>query len=82
MDQNATAVRTSALRLSTEDRAQIAADLIESLDLDALSAEDPAAVEAAWQDEIGRRIEAVERGEVELLDGTPILNQLRAGQRR
>ena len=52
-----------ALDLPEADRADIAAQLIRSLDPDS----DDEEVEAAWSDEIRRRIAAIDSGEERLL---------------
>ena len=57
----ATDVLADALRLEPEARAEVAAKLLASLDGPA----DPDA-EAAWDAEIGRRIDAIEAGTVRL----------------
>ena len=54
-------VLADALRLAPEARAELAAELLASLDGPA-----DAQAEAAWNIEIERRIEAIESGEIEL----------------
>jgi putative addiction module component (TIGR02574 family) len=54
-------VLADALRLNEEARAELAAELLASLDAPA----DPDA-ETAWDAEIGRRIEEIERGTMAL----------------
>jgi putative addiction module component (TIGR02574 family) len=54
-------VLAAALRLPTEARAVVAAELIESLDEPGQAAED---VEAAWGDEIRQRLAEVDAGVV------------------
>jgi putative addiction module component (TIGR02574 family) len=61
MTQDATELLKRALALSEEERAELAGSLLESLD-DAH--EDPEAVEAAWSEEIARRIEDLDSGKV------------------
>ncbi len=61
MPKNATNVLADALRLEPDARAQVAAELLASLDGPA----DPDA-EAAWDAEIERRIEAIEAGTIRL----------------
>jgi len=63
MSISAEALLDSALKLPSEDRARIAAELIASLD-----GTPEEGVEAAWDAEVGRRIAQVDRGEVQLLD--------------
>jgi len=60
------AVIEQALRLSAEDRAELVARLLESLD-DAGPA-DPAH-DAAWTEVIDRRLQDLQDGRVELIDG-------------
>jgi len=60
---SAEALLDSALKLPSEDRARIAAELIASLD-----GTPEAGVEEAWDAEVDRRIEQADRGEVQLVD--------------
>ena len=55
-------LQAEALELPLGERARLAQRLIESLDEDA--AEDPAAVERAWEEEIRRRLEEHRAGKV------------------
>lgn len=61
MTKGAKAVLADALRLDSATRAELAAEILASLDGPA----DPDA-EAAWNDEIDRRIEAIEAGTLRL----------------
>jgi putative addiction module component (TIGR02574 family) len=61
-----------ALRLPPHDRAAIAERLISSLDT-----ETDLEVEVAWQQEIQRRIDAVEKGEVVCMPWEHVLQRLR-----
>ena len=61
-----------AKELPPEARARLAEELLASLD-PRLSD-----VEAAWSDEIRRRIDEVERGTVELVGGTDAFAQVRS----
>lgn len=54
-------VLVAALRLSTEERAAVAAELIQSLDEPEQATED---VEAAWAEEIRQRLADVDAGVV------------------
>ena len=67
-----------ALGLPVEDRADIAAKLLASLD-DA--AEDPDAADA-WADEIERRVREVDEGRVQLVPWEEVRAKLRARLRR
>ena len=63
----------AALGLPLGDRVRLARELLESLDGSA----DPGA-DAAWVAEIGRRVEAIGRGEAELIDGDEAHRRIRA----
>ena len=59
MTQDATELLKRALALTAEERAELAGSLLESLDG---APDDPKAVEAAWNEEIARRIEDLDSG--------------------
>jgi putative addiction module component (TIGR02574 family) len=61
MTQDATELLHRCLALSAEERAELAGSLWESLDG---TPDDPEAVEAAWNEEIARRIEDLDSGKV------------------
>jgi putative addiction module component (TIGR02574 family) len=61
MTQEATELLKRALALTAEERAELAGSLLESLDD---VHEDPEAVEAAWNEEIARRIQDLDSGKV------------------
>lgn len=61
MTKAARAVLADALRLREEERAELAAEVLASLD----GPTDPDA-EAAWENEIRRRIDAIDAGTMEL----------------
>jgi len=63
-------VRDEALRLPVNERARLAADLLESLD----AAEE--AVEAAWAAEIEKRVAAIRAGEVGSTDWRAVLDEV------
>jgi putative addiction module component (TIGR02574 family) len=65
-------VLEKALMLSTQERGLLIDRLIESLD------EGPAeeGVEAAWADEIKRRVDDIRSGRVELIPGEQVLRDL------
>ena len=65
-------VPEKALALSTEDRGLIIDRLIESLDNE--SAEE--GVEAAWSDEIKRRVEEIQFGKDEMIPGEEVDRRL------
>jgi putative addiction module component (TIGR02574 family) len=70
-------VLEKALSLSTQDRGLLIDRLIASLD------EEPAeeGVEAAWDDEIKRRIEDIRSGRVKTVPGEEVLGRLKVRQR-
>jgi putative addiction module component (TIGR02574 family) len=59
MTQDATELLKRALALTAEERAKLAGSLLESLDG---PPDDPEVVEAAWNEEIARRIEDLDSG--------------------
>ena len=65
-------VLEKALALSTQDRGLIIDRLIESLD------NEPAeeGVGAAWSNEIKRRVEEIQSGNVEMIPGEQVLREL------
>ena len=62
------------LALSVEDRGVMIGRLVESLD------DEPAeeGVEAAWADEIERRVEEIQSGKVEMISGEEVYCRLKA----
>jgi putative addiction module component (TIGR02574 family) len=65
-----------ALTLSTQDRGLLIDRLIESLD-DAPADE---GAEAAWDDEIKRRVDDIRSGRVKTIPGEQVLHRLKARQ--
>jgi putative addiction module component (TIGR02574 family) len=63
-----------ALRLSVEDRTELVARLLESLDETAPT--DPGH-EAAWTEVIDRRVQDLQEGRVELIDGSVTMARAR-----
>lgn len=66
-------LRTAALELREGERAQLASDLVASLDGPA-----DADVAAAWDTEICRRINEISNGSATLLDAEEVLARARA----
>jgi putative addiction module component (TIGR02574 family) len=64
MTQEATELLKKALTLSAEERAQLVDALLESLDE---PREDPAVIEAAWNEEIARRIADLDSGKAKTI---------------
>jgi putative addiction module component (TIGR02574 family) len=67
-------LKEKAAELSETERAELALALIESLDG---PAEPEAEVEEAWRVEIDRRVDQIERGEVELIPGDVVIERVR-----
>ncbi|MBM4125845.1 MAG: addiction module protein [Nitrospira sp.] len=75
MTQKSQVVLEEALKLSATERAEVAEQLISSLD------EIPDAdVEQAWQEEVQRRLRQVERGEVKTIPWEEVQRRLRHGK--
>jgi putative addiction module component (TIGR02574 family) len=72
MNTQADHVLRTALSLDPNDRAEIAATLIASLDP---QQEDD--VDAAWAAEIARRIDSIDRGEVQLIPSEEVMRSMR-----
>ena len=66
-------LRTEALSLSASERRKLIHDLVDSL-----SAQGDVAIEAAWEDEIARRIREVEEGKVECVSHDEVMARARA----
>ena len=72
MTQKSQVVLEQALKLTPQERAEVAEQLIASLD------EGPdAEVEQAWQEEVQRRLQQVERGEVKTVPWEEVQRRLR-----
>lgn len=72
MTQRSQVVLAEALKLSSNERAEVAERLIAGLD------EVPDAdVAQAWQEEVQRRLQQIERGKVELIDSDTVMAELR-----
>jgi putative addiction module component (TIGR02574 family) len=67
----------AAMPLSSKERAEIAAVLIESLNGPAPSAAEQAEIDAAWRVEIRRRMKEIEDGTAELIPGDEFLARVR-----
>jgi putative addiction module component (TIGR02574 family) len=62
-----------ALRLPIQQRIELAEALFDSVD-----EEDPAALEAAWAEEIKQRIEEIQNGTVETIPAEEVMAEMRA----
>ncbi|MEM9703001.1 MAG: addiction module protein [Planctomycetota bacterium] len=76
MTDRAKAVLAEALKLDGEDRLALAAELSDSVHPPAES--DQAAVDAAWQAEIRRRLADYYAGKVDAIDGDVFLEKVRS----
>jgi putative addiction module component (TIGR02574 family) len=65
-------IKEKAAQLSELERAELALALIESLD-----GPPDADVEEAWRIEVERRLDQIERGEVQLIPGDEVFERLR-----
>jgi putative addiction module component (TIGR02574 family) len=72
MDTQAQQILQSALTLPYDDRVEIAESLILSLD-----EKRAAEVEAAWAEEIRRRIESIDSGEAKLIPADKVIQEMR-----
>jgi putative addiction module component (TIGR02574 family) len=72
MDTQAELILQSALNLQASERAEIAATLLRSLDDQVDDILDP-----AWAEEIRRRIESIEKGEVQLIPWEDVIRSMR-----
>ena len=62
------------LALPVQERAEVAARVLESLDE---SHDDPAAVERAWREEIGRRVREIREGKVKAIPADEVFAHAR-----
>jgi putative addiction module component (TIGR02574 family) len=76
------ALLDQALQLGEEERGELAARLLRSLEPDDEDVLTPSEWEAAWAAEIDRRVREVREGTVELLDGDEVMAELREIARR
>lgn len=72
MKVNAKKILEEAMQLEPSSRAMIAETLLESLDF-----EEDFGLSQAWRDEIQRRCQQIDRGEVELIDSATVMADLR-----
>ena len=72
MKADAKKILEEAMHLEPSTRALIAETLLESLDF-----EEDFEISPAWRDEIQRRCEQIDRGEVEFIDSDTVMAELR-----
>ena len=75
MTQKSQVVLEEALKLTAHERAEVAEQLIASLD----DEPDPD-VEQAWQEEVQQRLQQIERGEVKTIPWEEVQRRLRNGR--
>ena len=75
MTQEASELLKKALALSTEERAQLVDALLASLEQ---RHEETAAVEAAWNDEIARRVAALDSGKAKTIPWEEVRQRISA----
>ena len=70
-------ILSAALSLTPDERAMLADLLLVSLD-----APNQKQIDAAWTEEIERRISEIDEGKVEMIDGELAMKKIRSRQRR
>ena len=70
------AILAEALRLSADERAKLASELIANIDAEGV--EDPTVVEQAWADELEARIARADAKPHEGIDWTDLRDELKA----
>ncbi len=68
-------VNEQALQLTPDEKRALIESLVISLDRDPDA--DPQEIARAWDEEIARRIDAMDKGEVEMIDGDEVFARLR-----
>lgn len=80
MVKNTEAILIEALQLPVQERAALASRLIASLD-----AQVDEGVDAAWGEEVARRLQEIDEGKVEMIPGEQVMREMREitrGKRR
>lgn len=80
MSATPSALRDEALALPAEQRAELAAELLASLD-DEISEEDPDEIDRAWGQEMMRRSAQIASGEVKTLTWDEVLAKVAENHR-
>ena len=75
MTQKSQVVLEEALKLTAHERAEVAEQLIASLEEGS-----DTDVELAWQEEVQRRLQQIERGEVQTIPWEEVQRRLRHGR--
>ena len=74
---SAASLLEQAMKLPDKERAFLADALLDSLNGDDLPPEELAAIDAAWKDEVDRRLELHDSGEVPMLPYDEVMARLR-----
>lgn len=69
-------VNEQALQLTPDEKRALIESLVISMDCDPDA--DPQEIGRAWDEEIARRVEAMDKGEVEMVDGEEVFAHLRS----
>jgi putative addiction module component (TIGR02574 family) len=69
-------IKEQAMQLSPEEKRALIESLAISLDCDPDAT--PEEIARAWDEEIARRVDAMDKGEVEMIDGDEVFARLRA----
>jgi hypothetical protein len=77
MNGRVLAIVEEARKLTPEERRE----LVDLLEAELADEDTPEDIEAAWLEEVGRRIAAAERGETTFVDADEVLTQMRQRMR-
>jgi putative addiction module component (TIGR02574 family) len=77
MSMSSDELREHLMQLPPRDRVELAYEMLESVEDEELD-EDPAEVEAAWAEEIKRRVDDLDAGRVELISSEEVFAEARA----
>jgi putative addiction module component (TIGR02574 family) len=69
-------VNEQAMQLSPDEKKALIESLVISMDCDPDAT--PEEIADAWDEEIARRVDAMDKGEVEMIDGDEVFARLRA----
>ncbi len=68
-------VNEQAMQLSLDEKQALIESLVISMDCDPNAT--PEEIARAWDEEIARRVDAIDKGEVEMIDGDEVFARLR-----
>jgi putative addiction module component (TIGR02574 family) len=69
-------IKEQAMQLSPEEKRALIESLVISMDCDPDAT--PEQIARAWDEEIERRVDAMDKGDVEMIDGDEVFARLRA----